>query len=123
MTTWNYNGWFGMDREIRLETGVFDEDARDVFCRGHCHSLALALEELISDATLYGLWEGGELMHVFVRLASADDAFIEILDHDDIEYAEYTGYFRVRRVEDAMPFARALIERERIEQTALALAA
>ena len=131
---WNYNGWFGMDREIRLEPGVFDEDARDVFCRGHCHSLALALEEMIPGATLYGLWDDGELQHVFVQLPSGDyldgnglvdedyllrtatdEAFIEMLDFGDIEWQEDTGRYRARRVEDAIPFARALLDRERVE--------
>jgi len=132
-TTWNYNGWFGVPRDITLTTGVFDEDARDVFCRGHCHSLALALEEMIPGAVLHGLWDYGEIVHVFIALpcgdyldgnglvdedfllrAASDEGFIEMLDIADIDWLEITGEYRERRVEDARPFARALIERERL---------
>jgi hypothetical protein len=141
VTAWNYNGWFGVDRQIHLSPGVYDEDARDVFMRGHCHSLALALMELIPDATLFGAWEDGELAHVFVGLSDGDfldgtgitteerilqglgsDAFIEMLDYEDLEWTEERGHFRRSRAEDAKPFARALIEREGIETRMLTIA-
>lgn len=134
MTTWTFNGWFGRSTDIELEDGVLDEHATDVFSRGHCHSLALALYELIPDAELIGAWRDGELDHVFIRLRdgrdldinglSADghieewmggDVFTEGLDLEELEWAQASGSLRRNRKEQAGAFARALIEREGIE--------
>lgn len=130
--TWDYNGYFGGSRTIRLEPGVFDADARDVFGRGHCHSLALALIELESAAELMGVWADGSLEHVFVRLrdgAMIDasgltydedeitrhglaDGHVDYLDDDELDWVQESGHFRRARPDDAMAFARALLERE-----------
>jgi hypothetical protein len=138
--TWDYNGFFGGNRTIRLTPGELDSAARDVFRRGHCHSLALALYELLPDAELMGVWNGGELEHVLVALPDGGlldangltyddqeilrhglgDAFIGLLDYDELESAQERSHFRQARTEDAMPFARALIEREQISEMALA---
>ena len=110
MTTWTFNGWFGRSTDIELEDGVLDEHATDVFSRGHCHSLALALYELIPDAELIGAWRDGELDHVFIKLRdgrdldinglSADghieewmggDVFTEGLDYEELEWAQASG--------------------------------
>ena len=140
---WDYNGWMGGNRTTRLTPGVLDESARDVFMRGHCHSLALALSELLPDAILMGAWYGnedlgGDLEHVFVclpdgRMLDVNGAtyeetdiiedhagWIEILDWEELQALLSRGYFRPAREDDAMPFARTLIEREGIGQMALA---
>lgn len=138
--TWSYNGYFGGSRDVVLVPGDMNADARDVFCRGHCHSLALALIELRSDAELNGIWANGELEHVFVRLpdgsmldangvASDEDEmtsrlhgadYIAWLDEEELDWVQETGHFRRARVEDAMPFARALLRREGIPELAMA---
>jgi hypothetical protein len=110
--------------------------------------MALALLELLPDAELMGVWINGydneyELEHVFVRLPDGGlldgngltheetdvaalgmvDGFIATLDYADIEDVQETGFYRRARKDDAMPFARALIEREGVGQADLALAA
>lgn len=138
MSTWTYNGWFGRDTEIELEPGVLDENAHDVFSRGHCHSLALALCELIAGAELMGAWRDGELDHVYVGLPdgraldinglSTDeqieewmgaDVFTGWLDCDELEGVE-GYYFRRNKARQARSFAKSLIEREKIEMRELA---
>lgn len=140
---WSFNGFFGWDSEIRLERGVFDEDARAVFCRGHCHSLALALEELIPGSELRAAWTGeAEPDHIYVRLPDgryldgngvveteeeilermSGRAHAEEIDEEEIYELEWREAYRERRVKDAKPFARALIEREGIDTRELAAA-
>lgn len=140
--TWNYNGYFGASRDVVLTPGVLDEDARDVFCRGHCHSLALALWELLPDSELTAVWIDGTPDHVCVALPGGDllDAkgvwteddmderyggvdYIGWIDEEAIAELEETGFYRRARVEDAMPFARALLRREGLNDPACALAA
>lgn len=136
---WDYNGYFGGNRTVRLTAGLIDEDAEDVFTRGHCHSLALALCELLPDAALMGVWCYGLLEHVFVQVPDGmldakgltDDESriatvgltegeIDVLDYEELESLEEMEAYRRSRVEDAMPFARTLIDREGIGQMALA---
>lgn len=139
--TWSYNGWLG-PAEIELEDGVINQDAREVFSRGHCHSLALALQELLPSAELMGGWRNDELQHVYVRLSDGraldingittdqwiedwmgGGTFTDYLDPEDLEWHELIGYFRENRKDDALSFASALIEQEGIADDALALAA
>ena len=143
--TWSYNGYFGASREIELIPGVLNDAARDVFCRGHCHSLALALIELIPDAELAAVFTEGDPVadHILVRLPDGslldanglhddeDDvtspygwsSFLDDISGDEIWWLQDTNNYRAARVDDAMPFARALIARKAIEQRELALAA
>ena len=140
--TWSYNGYFGAGREIELVPGVLDEAARDVFCRGHCHSLALALIELIPDAELVAVcrYDDPVADHILVRLPDGglldanglrydDDeitgpygweAFLDTFGDEEMEWLQETENYRAARVEDAMPFARALIAREAISELAFA---
>ena len=136
--TWSYNGYFGTSRDITLVPGELNADARDVFCRGHCHSLALALMRLLPDAEPMGVWIDGEADHVCVRLpdgslldadgVTSDDAMIEAynadvidwLDEETLDAMQETGFYRRARPDDALPFARALIEREGIDSLAMA---
>lgn len=142
-TIWDYNGWMGGDRTVRLRPGELSQDTVDVFTRGHCHSMALALCELLPDAALMGVWCHGMLEHVFVQLPDGwmldaegltDDESriatvgltegeIDVLDYEELESLEEMEAYRRSRIEDALPFARALIEREGVGQTDLALAA
>jgi hypothetical protein len=123
---WEYNGYFGGGRTIRLMPGVMTEDAVDVFMRGHCHSLALALCELLPDSELMGEWVHGVLEHVFVRLADGstlDATGLDELDEskpghwfseistEELDEEQDSGFFRRERAQDAMPFAQALVTR------------
>ena len=142
-TTWTFTGWFGRDTDVELEAGVLNEHAQDVFSRGHCHSLALALYDLIPDAELMGAWRDGQLEHVYVRLRdgraldinglSADgyieewmggftEVFTEQLDLEELQWTEERGDFRRNRKEQAVSFAEALIEREGVELDVLVAA-
>jgi hypothetical protein len=128
--TWNYNGYFGVARDIELKPGVMNENARDVFGRGHCHSLALALYELLPDAELMGVWSDCRLEHVFVRLPDGamldasgltydedrisyglPDADVSELDIGELDWVQESGHFRRARPDDAKSFARTLIAR------------
>jgi hypothetical protein len=141
--TWNYNGYFGASRDIELTPGVLDEAARDVFCRGHCHSLALALADL-TDGELVAVYSDDETVadHILVRLPDGryldadgvhedeDDvtspygweAWLDEISGEEIFWLEDTSNYRRSRPEDALPFARSLIAREAIETRQLALA-
>ena len=142
--TWSYNGYFGASRDIELTPGVIDEAARDVFCRGHCHSLALALADLLHDAELVAVYSDDETVadHILVRLpdgryldangvhedesAVTDEygweAWLDEISGEEIFWLEDTSNYRRSRPEDALPFARSLIAREAIETRQLALA-
>jgi hypothetical protein len=143
---WNYNGFFGAHRDVELEPGVLNQEARDVFCRGHCHSLALALTDLLPGAELVAVYSGDPVAdHILVRLPDGrlldangaqddddvtagyggfeDDAWIEEISGEDIYWLEDSDNYRRNRVEDALPFAQALLEREGLTEQALALAA
>lgn len=125
---WDYNGYFGADRTVTLIPGEFNADATDVFTRGHCHSLALAIRELIPEAELFGVYAEGELWHVFAwipgfgyldgkGLAETEEeilagyavAEIHWVEDEELEDLEERQEYRRRRVDDAIPFARALI--------------
>lgn len=142
MTAWDYNGGWGFPAQAELEPGVLNYDAQHVFARGHCHSLARALRELIPDAELRGIYDGNDAVadHVFVELpdgsyldingrAETERLFlarlgygdeIEPVDPDELDYWEDTAQYRPSRTEDALPFAEALLEREGVEILAAA---
>lgn len=84
---------------VECNYGIFDldpddgitEDASTVFTRGHCHSLALALNELIPGSELYGvqydnvgLWGPRDIPgHVILHLP--DGRFLDVdgvYDHE-----------------------------------------
>jgi hypothetical protein len=137
MMLWEYNGIFGIPTDCYLTIGEFDEYAEDVFSKGHCHSLALALHELIEDSDLVGVYDGEADApdHVAVRLRDGrfldarglhedEDDFMDgvgygegVVDMDvwDVELLGQTGFYRHDRTEDAKSFARALMEREGVE--------
>lgn len=112
-----------------LEPGVIDDQARIVFGRGHCHSLALAIHEL-TGWPLAGMYDfHGTLSHVLVwmpdgmlldvngvrteeevntTLGDPDDYVCELTE-DDIELeVEWNNLFEPM-VEEAKPFAKALL--------------
>lgn len=134
---WNYNAMFS-ERDAYLEEGVFDSLAETVFTRGHCHSLAVALQDFV-DGSLIGAYKStaeSAPWHVALRLADGrivdsagvwDDDFkflgytqsVEIrdVDYDEIDHWIEEEWYRDWRVDDARSFAEALVKREGLTET------
>lgn len=130
---------FGFPEVRELRAGVLDSDAEHVFTSGHCHSFAEALRRLTACRLVFafdgpdeGREEVGVQGHVFVRIAGRDldargwvDERLEGPEPDRLFEAQWD---RVReigpegwlansrgwlepRVDDALPFAAALLQR------------
>jgi hypothetical protein len=141
--TWEcHDGFFGFPDERELEPGRLDDDAVHVFMRGHCHSFAEAVCRLVPTAELVLAYEpvqdGNETVgqsHVLVRL---DGRFLDVrgwVDQVDDETMRDVEAFwgRVKpitregwlaeggsgwldlRVDDALPFALALLSTVGVE--------
>ncbi len=133
--------FFGFPETRELQAGVLDSDAEHVFTSGHCHSFAEALRRLTVAQLIFAFdlpAEGCEDKvqgHVFVRIDGRNlDAcgwIDERLEGPDPDRAFAAQRDRVReigpegwlansrgwlepRVEDALPFAAALLERLQI---------
>lgn len=135
------DGFLGLPEARHLRPGVLDGDAMHVFTSGHCHSFAEALHRLHPPAELVfafdrpsGVKVGlrGAQGHVLVRVEGRYldargwiDEQIEVEDGnrrfeevwDGVLAIEAEGWFASgggwlpMRVDDALPFAAALIER------------
>jgi hypothetical protein len=131
--------FFGFPEVRELRAGVLDSDAEHVFTSGHCHSFAEALRRLTAaqlifafDCPVEGCEEGEVQGHVFVRIAGryldARGWIDERLDGPDPDRAFAAQWDRIReidsegwlanshgwlepRVDDALPFAAALLKR------------
>lgn len=153
-TEWDYNDFFCIDWHIledgRISIGVdplgdeiLDEAVIDVFSRGHCHSLALAIQEL-TGCELVATHDGDDgWQHVAVEISDGvfldikgthcedglleddycEDATLEAIGREDVEDWVERGEYRPLRIEDAMPFARALCALHGVETGELAIAA
>lgn len=138
--TFTINGFFGFFSEpVTLTSGVLDERAEEVFTHGHCHSLAIALREITGLPIVLAASADREVWHVgikdrgdFVDIRGRRPCTLaSIFDLDDEEVAggtlaehsdtrdllkdlhERYACFTVQ-VDDATPFAIALIDREQI---------
>lgn len=134
---------FGFLELRELRAGVLDSDAEHVFTSGHCHSFAEALRRLSTAVQLVFAFDGPEegcedgpvQGHIFVRIAGRDlDArgwVDERIGGPEANRAFEAQWDRIReigpegwlansrgwleaRVEDALPFAAALLERLQI---------
>lgn len=127
--------FFGFPEARELRAGVLDEDAEHVFTNGHCHSFAEAICRLTTAAELVFAYEhdgaGGEVQgHVLVRITGR---YLDARGWVDVRLrseepnrafegewdqvlriapngwlANSTGWRRPR-VDDALPFAAALL--------------
>jgi hypothetical protein len=137
MTKWEYE-WFGFPADATLSAGVLDDVAVDVFVMGNCHSFAVALHRLTGLPLVRahnesrpdrepwwhaGVRYGGDFVDVRGRKPMDPDQLDE-----DVAGAVYEevpeSFFAVDcddrmplRVDDALPFARALAIREGIPIT------
>lgn len=133
---WDHTSFFSTRWHV-LRDGEIDFNAIDVFTRGHCHSLAIALQELVGGE-LVGTQEDccdGIPSHILVKTGHdtyvdiegiqdydevmakcTEDAYLAEIHIDEIEDWTDTGDYRPLRVDDARPFAEALAERESLER-------
>lgn len=131
---------FGFSEVRELHPGVLDGDAEHVFTSGHCHSFAEAIRRLTAAAEMVFAFDfPGEVReevdvqgHVLVRIAGryldARGWVDELTDAEDANRAFEREWDRVvaigpqgwlakssgwltPRVDDALPFAAALLER------------
>jgi hypothetical protein len=133
--------FFGFPEVRELRAGVLDSDAEHVFTSGHCHSFAEAILRLTAAQLIFAFdlpaegSEGEVQGHVFVRVdgryLDACGWIDERLEGPDPDRAFAAQWDRIReigpegwlansrgwlepRVEDALPFATALLERLQI---------
>lgn len=133
---------FGYPEVRGLRAGVLDSDAEHVFTSGHCHSFAEALRRLTAVQLVFafdgpdeGREEGGVQGHIFVRIAGRDldargwvDERLDGPEPDRVFEAQWDRVTEIDpegwlansrgwlapRVDDALPFAAALLERLQI---------
>jgi hypothetical protein len=132
--------FFGFSEVRELRPGVLDDDAEHVFTNGHCHSFAEAIRHLCSAAEMVFAFEHpgedrglrGAQGHVLVRIGGryldARGWVDELVDAEDANRAferEWDGVVAIGpqgwlatsdgwlapRVDGALPFAAALLER------------
>lgn len=137
---WECLGFFGFLEVRKLRPGVLDADATHVFTKGHCHSFAEAIRRLCSAADIVFAFDhpdeddplGGVQGHILAyldgRYLDARGWLDELVDVEDAARAFEEAWDMVLaikpegwtsiserwlplRVEEAMPFAAALLER------------